>query len=318
MVLADSGSPSAIASRALGLTAEDVLDRLQREQKEFFELSDIVIPEGSGVTFQPMLSLCEIGTVQLGSIVVLCLRAEEEERQVFWPGLRYNAPAPTMTLRVLTTNLANTLISIRALTCSGFDGQARVLLRWFVELADLLLLTAADKSFLEQYVEVEEDSREQYQHWREFLAPTKVRDRLLRYETKLDLDPTVAKMLRDERESTYRWLSTFSHANWAGQVRTSHAVDVHGTGMIQPSIGGAITFDSRATLFRAISYAWVVVLQLQRLLVLNHGWKPDRSVADLDWFLFHSNLFVELCMRLRDEMEDTVEWPQEWEAEDTA
>lgn len=221
-----------------------------------------------------------------------------------------------MTFRVLTTNLTNTLVSIRALTCSGFDGQARVLLRWFVELADILLLTAADMCFLEQYVEFAEDSRKQYQHWRKFLAPSKVRDRLVPYETHLDLDPGVAKILRDERESTYRWLSTFSHANWAGQVITAHAVDIHGTGMNQPSLGGALTFDSRATLFQAISYSWVLVLQLDRLLVLNHGWKPDRSVADLEWFFFRSSLFVELCLRLHDEMESTIEWPEQWVTED--
>src|SRR5262245_48233289 len=60
-------------------------------------------------------------------------------------------PRPEFVLATLSTNVLNSICGVREMCQLGFDGQARILFRYFVEITDLMLAVTASDEFYRLY-----------------------------------------------------------------------------------------------------------------------------------------------------------------------
>jgi hypothetical protein len=194
----------------------------------------------------------------------------------FWPE-RSQAPSGGVVLGKLATNLANGMLAIRRLVCLGLDGQARILLRWVVELADLTLAIAVDQDLFSCYVSTGEGSQSNfdwgksyYKNWKRNFSPGPTRAALERAEIAIGMPLELVTFSRNVRDSTYQWLSQFSHANWPGQCLAAMA-HVHNEGYVS-NLMGRLSDSSRTTLLRAALHGSVFCAQLMHTLSTRHGW----------------------------------------------
>lgn len=249
-------------------------------------IADGVFASGATVkTFEPMFSSCELALVQLTDLVSICTERTDVKKQLLWPDS--DVRNGTFTLQVLLTNLANTLLAIRQLVLLGLDGQARVLLRWFVELSDMTIATAFDYDYFLHYRHSGKGFKEDYERWRAHLTPNKTRKVLQRFDGVVaplnkDLGYTphfsredFIKQSQDTRRNAYEWLSLYSHANSLAQTITV-VKDISDDGRLIPKFGGRAggyaDFRSKPTMFWAALYSWMTCSQLFWLLLRKHHW----------------------------------------------
>lgn len=130
-------------------------------------------------TLEPMFSVCELATVQLIDLFAICAQRRDDEEPSLWPSKK--GANGTFILEILADNLAGTLLGVRHLVIVGLDGQARVLLRWFVQLAEVLVAVSFDRTLSTYYVQHAGNLDESYDNWRKHLKPSKVRKVLKRF-----------------------------------------------------------------------------------------------------------------------------------------
>lgn len=111
---------------------------MQGAMSELTQFSSLNLEQGSTKDLQPVLWLLELGITQFSDGYIQSLAAKNEDIEILWHS-RSATPGPSLVLQILFSNLVNTLLSIRLLALTGFDGQALILLRWFVELSDVLV-----------------------------------------------------------------------------------------------------------------------------------------------------------------------------------
>ena len=264
---------------------------LTREVEDLRALIADSVPASKTIVkmLEPMFSACEIALVQLTDLVFVCTKQADENKQLLWPGrdTRNNAFGGTFTLQVLLTNLANTLLAIRQLVLLGLDGQARVLLRWFVELADMTIAALFDYDCFSHYAHSGEGFKEDYEKWRAHLAPAKIRrilerfddfavppDKNLNYTQSFGRQDFIEES-QNIRRNTYEWLSLYSHANSLAQT-ISAVKNISDDGLLIPKLGGRAggyaDFRSKSTFFNAALYSWMTCSQIFWLLILKHDW----------------------------------------------
>jgi hypothetical protein len=226
-----------------------------------------------------------------------------------WPG--EGGVNGTFVLEILADNLAGALLGIRHLVIVGLDGQARVLLRWFVELADMLVAISFDRALFERYVQHVETPDESYSNWSRHLKPSKVRkvlkrlDHLSASRARWDssergyVEPITAKeyvkMVHGFREDTYRWLSLYSHADFLAQVISSFpfpAIEDKAKGLGRKDrLGHLIDKKSKHTLYRTALYSWMTWMSLFWILRRKHNWIGLATSNDrFGWFCYRSEV----------------------------
>lgn len=268
-------------------TYEEAALTLTREVEDLRVLIADRVP-ASGATvkmFEPTFSCCELALVQLTDLVSICLEQTDIEKQLLWP--ESDTKAGTFTLQVLLTNLANTLLAIRQLVLLGLDGQAKVLLRWFVELSDMTTAAVFDYDCFVHYTRGGKGFKEDYTHWRAHLTPSKIRKVLqnfdhytaplnedLRYGSNYTRQDFM-KQSQNIRRETYEWLSVYSHANSLAQT-VAVVNNISDDGRLVPKFGGRVggyaDFRSKPTMYWAALYSWMTCTQLFWLLLRKHQW----------------------------------------------
>lgn len=264
---------------------------LTREVEDLRTLIADSVP-ASGTTikmFEPMFSACEIALVQLTDLIFVCTERTDIDRQLLWPNKNKTNGSfgGTFTLQILLANLANTLLAVRQLILLGLDGQARVLLRWFVELADMTVAALFDYDCFSHYAHSGEGFKEDYEKWRAYLAPGKIRKVLERFDSFMvspERDLSYSQNFgrqdfieesQNIRRSTYEWLSLYSHANSLAQT-ISAVKDISDNGLLIPKLGGRAggyaDFRSKPTFYNAALYSWMACSQIFWLLIRKHDW----------------------------------------------
>lgn len=260
-------------------------------------------------TLEPMFSACELATVQMTDLFALCTQHKDDKERLLWPGKR--GVNGTFILEVLTDNLASALLGIRHLVIVGLDGQARVLLRWFVQLADLLVAISFDRALFQHYVRNVESPEESYVNWSRHLKPNKVRkvlkrlDRLAFSGSRLALSPhediepievhDYTSMAHNFRDDTYRWLSLYSHADFFAQAISSIPMPaIEDKGKVlgrKDRLGHLINEKSKHTLYRAALYSWITWMNLYWVLRRQHNFFRLATANErFGWFCYRSEV----------------------------
>lgn len=246
----------------------------------------------------PALTLCELCLLNFTDLALICYERQDEPEQLLWP----NSPQKkgTFHLQVFAINLANSLGGVRTLILHGHDTQAKVLVRYFVELADALLACAAAENFFDTYRHAEPDPDLAFRYWQKHLKPSRVRDILAQVDAALGAPPALHATMQDLRSGTYRWLSNWSHIHPLGLILSGLTRVTDEKGRLVPKFGGVRDTSCRTTLSKASMYAWYTTVVLLRLLSdRTHGWhglitKRDHQRAE---FAFRSELIKRYYLR---------------------
>lgn len=276
--------------------------------------SQVPMRQASVQKLEPMFSACELMSVQLTDLILICVQHENNNDQLLWPGEQ--GSNGTFALKVLASNLANTLLSIRYLSLLGLDAQAKVLLRWFVELADVTVAISYDHTNFEQYMYCSGEFEQDYKHWRQHLKPAKIRRMLEHLDSEVFgsvcnesvTSEEFINELQNIRSDTYQWLSLYSHANSLAQIISGlYSGGVTEDGILAPNFGGEASEISMPTMYRAALYAWISWTQIFWLLRKKHNlirliWEEPR----LGWFYYRSEVISKYMKSSHDRMVNAV------------
>jgi len=253
--------------------------------------------EQSGVpSLQPWLTVYDLALLQLCDLALFTRRAADKRAVVFWPepGPHRNRPRPEDVLSILCSTLAQTAQAVRSLVLTGYEGPARVMARYLVEMADLVLAVTAYQDIYLHYIRSYPDPKDTYRHWKRYYSPAVIRQRLERLDWELALSARTRVPAAEVREDTYTWLSATSHANLVGQLVMAHTSPMGEDSFAPVVMLGAIGDTSKHTLQRLLLYFWLFFLELDGLLVQRHLWSRLRGSNNRQWFFYRSRVYCEV------------------------
>ena len=260
--------------------------------------------EVAAQSMQPLLMVLDLGLLQVCDLSHFAWRNRDSRVKLIWPGTALpSRPNPTRVFYLLVSNLAQLLQAVRVLLLGGFEGQSRAMFRSFVELADLTLAVVADEDVYRNYITIQNDGREQYQHWRRYLAPGVIRRRLARLDDELGLGAMTSIPAAEVREDTYEWFSLFSHVHMVAHLVSAYPpqLDEQSYGAIaMPGEAGPMT---RSTFSRILLYLWLFFLHFDRLLWERHHWNRFRGARWRGWYRYRSRVFDALFRRNYDQLQ---------------
>jgi len=177
------------------------------------------------------------------------------------------------------------------------------MLRTFVELADLTLAVVADEDMYQNYSMTPQDGRAQYQHWRRYLAPGVIRQRLARLDDELDLRVMTSIPAAQVREDTYEWFSLFSHIHMVAHLVSAYPpqLDEQSRGAI--AMLGEAGPMTRSTFSRILLYLWLFCPHVDRLLWERHRWDRFRGARWRGWYRYCSRVFDTLFRENYDQLQ---------------
>jgi hypothetical protein len=272
----------------------ELMEALQAERPELFEARELTVAAAvdelaeqldrvdsllneriPSADFEPLLSICDLISVQFYQIARMTdpekTRASDEP-SLFWPSI--DRDDTELTLHDLSLNLAQTLMASRALILCGHGGSSRMLLRRFVEVADITVAIGYDKEFFLKFINADRAPNRDY--WHKHLAPKHVRPLIARLDSEMngETETESNEWFAQVRAGTYTNLSNFAHVHPIG-VRISNLV---------PEAAGLQVLAMTA------HYGYVALAQLQYLFRSDrHEWQAttwarlDERVAFFFW-----------------------------------
>jgi hypothetical protein len=243
---------------------------------------------------EPMLSFLELAIHHLVIVTVVCAERKQKKRREAY-----------FFFEIVSLTLSNTLVGIRELTLAGLDNQARILFRYYIELAEMMLAIVGDKSAYMAFKGCGKAGfKRTTKYWREHLHPRKIRDSLVEIERSAGLKESYVQLLMKERRSTYRWLSDFSHCNTVTAYFGAYTSEIGKRwDVLRPSQGGTLTNASKATLYQLASYNVSFLHSLNALFLKHHGWENEiESDEGVAWITHHTYVFLTLFVGLEGRM----------------
>ncbi len=150
---------------------------------------------------QPNLAVFNVGCALYLHLLTSIITRDPRKPPILWQGHKLKPnPKPGFVLQVLLTNALCGLLGIRELCLCGLDGQARILLRSFVEITDLTIAVVAFEDTFRQFTSVDDNGPLRTKHWRRHLAPSVIRGRLTEWIATAGLDPELLATLKDIRK----------------------------------------------------------------------------------------------------------------------
>jgi hypothetical protein len=218
---------------------------------------------------------------------------------------RMKQKQPYSLFEIVSLALGNTLVGIRELTLAGLDNQARVLFRYYVELAEMMLAIVGDKAAYKTFIGCGiPASVNTPKYWREHLNPRKVRESLISIEKSAGLTQGYVQLLARDRRKTYQWLSGFSHCNIFTALSGAYRSELGKRwDILRPCVGGRLGRESKRTLYRLADYNASFFYSLNELLLKNHAWKSAlESDENMAWAVYHAYVFLFLFVGLGGKM----------------
>jgi len=157
----------------------------------------------------------------------------------------------------LLSTVVNNAAAVHRLVRSGFDYQAKSMLRVMIESAYLSLALLADRNLRIGFIAAvePEDAR---RFWRQRLGGRHIAAILARVESQLEIDFHSQSDLAEWRQATSEWLSQFVHPNYLTAVIGGYAWDPRNDSLdlLRPNTFGRCCAGSRSTLAKAFRMLW--------------------------------------------------------------
>ena len=155
----------------------------------------------------------------------------------------------------LITNLTNILLSFRRLLEEGFDLSAKILLRSYMEYADLAIAIISNEEFYHRYLEGNGTFDVATSVWYNQLRPKMMEKQLKKIYTNIDVTGNLWSAVSDVRKDAYQFLSMFVHGSYIANVVSSHGFNFDDT-VTKSSIGGAVSESSQPAIEYMIAYSY--------------------------------------------------------------
>lgn len=311
--------------RLAGSSSDAVPDEIREDLDSLLHFVAEVAVEGESDAkreLEPALTLFDLGLAQLSHLAMLFPGPSESNGPLLWPSGEPSTRGPggAFLAQVLLTNLANTLLGVRSLICSGLDVQARILLRQYVEIGDMTLAVLGDRESYDAYLQLAGDPDAFRRAWKSRLSPQRVRQRLSLVEREVGLSEDMSVETAAMRHSTYQWLSYFAHGQWVALLTGAYPSDISDHRPRLFGLGGRVSAASKATLFHGVRHTWLFLRLAVRLLFDKHKWNFGLDVDDKEnrWFFVRQEVFNKLFLSKYQTMQKELEslWPDE-EAENS-
>lgn len=299
--------------RLAGRSSDAVPDEIREDLNSLRDVTpqrDSAAGRDAETELQPMLALADLGLAQLSHLAVLCPHPFESKDSFLWPDdeTDHRGPGGALVLTFLVTHLANTLVGIRTLVCSGLDAQARILLRAYVEVADITVAVLGDRDTFRAYTSLARDPAAFARMWKGLLSPERIRRVLSSLETEIALEDEVRVKMAAMRRETYEWLSSVAHGQGLALFLGAFQPTVEDPDVLRFSLMGSVTPASKTTLLRAVLYTWQLLMYAIRLLWDKHRWRFGLDVNDKDnrWFFVRHHVFTQLFLSRYERMQDDL------------
>ena len=186
--------------------------------------------------------------------------------------------------------LADTLIAIRNLVKSGFNHQARIITRYFIETSELILALMIDTELYELYMT---DDECEYTKWKTYFTPEKIRKRISCYEN--EVDPSMN--FYNIRKKNYSWLSLAAHNDFLTLHLACYGRKIEQTDFFQFTGGGAITQSLEDTLDIATDTTLIFLSYITKILCekykLRFHYNNDKTIPYLINYEIYRRLYFE-------------------------
>jgi hypothetical protein len=273
--------------KLVGYDAVNAAMRLERDVASVIELEPFQVAgrRGGDRAFQPGLACCDLAILYFFSLGVVCYE-RREHKPLFWTTI--DPDRGTAVLQVLATNLSNALLGVRILALAGLAAEARLVLRGFVETADLAVAVAFDSELYFRYAEAEQNLDKTAKYWRMYLSPARCREILSRLDSELGADTTLREGVYLWRKEMYKWLSRFAHVGPVTHLINAHGFRYGSYDFCVPSLAGVRDARVLRTLAKAAIYAALTIRRLGELLATGHGWCGPELIADRErsWIVY--------------------------------
>jgi hypothetical protein len=154
----------------------------------------------------------------------------------------------------LLVNLTNTMHCIREMLYSGMGLQAKILLRSYIEYADVAMVSLSSEEFYRKFTEQTDDFKQATRVWHDTTKPKKIERELNKYCGDLNECGIEWESISAVRKSVYEYLSLFAHTTNVANFlsATGPASDPK---FVRFSIAGVISDGMESTLFDSVIYA---------------------------------------------------------------
>lgn len=259
---------------------------------------------------EPMLTIFDLGILQIFELAYIFIRHRDDKPVISWcfKHKHASAPEPITFFYVALTHIYNTLLSIRMLLVKGFDAQVRVLLRSYIESAELLLAVNSDSKLFNQFIDYSKaEVSDKLVLWRKYLSPKKIRKRIIRILEEEEVDRKSVVDLEQSLQETYQLLSESTHPSLFGMLFGSYSVHSKSNMALQLSLGGKIGDLSQLTIGLMLDHLFLFSMMLIHLLWKKHQWRLVGSDIDNLVFLYQQKVFEHLYLSLKPEMQSLMD-----------
>lgn len=234
--------------------------------------------------------MLDLERLQFADLTLMCLHSHADI-PLLYPEMKRSKPTPEFVLGSLAASVASGIAAYRRLTCLGFEGPAKVLGRWTLELADGLTAIVADPAAYHAYVSAPTDFEAHYRHWRKHLSPKKLRAYLT---SPADEGDSVLDEIVKWSESTYQWLSGYSHLSFMGQSLSVWLPVLGEPDTNRPALLPFQTEASRPTMASVAGHLAVCSMRLLHDLAIDHGWHGLRNDKSRGEWVFRAQVLTRL------------------------
>lgn len=254
---------------------------------------------------EPMLTVLDFGILQIFELTYVFMRHSHRKPAISWrfKHKHASAPEPIDFYFAALTHIYKTLRSIRMLLQKGFDAQARVLGRSYIETAELLLAASGSSEVFKQFFDYSHEDEQETESdrltfWFKHLSPKKIRKRIIRLLEEEGLDRESAEDLARSFQNTYQLLSETTHPSWRGMMFGTYAVRSN-SNMVEAALGGKQSDLSQLTINLIIDHLFIFLKMLIYLLAKKHQWRLLSSDKENLRFVFQQKVFEHLYLSLK-------------------
>lgn len=311
-IRAQTGADSDGWAEEIQADITSMLDEVERAQRG----ADSVLRKKA----LPLVTSFDLALVVMCDLTLAVSEMQDEPHPIIWPELQMADPEgtkPSYLFLLLMTNLTNTLLALRTLLRAGLDYQARVLLRSFIELADVTVIALYDVDFFKCVRTPAETFQDARRWWSKHLNRSSIKEQYKKMLDELGAPAEWRESFLAGLQDTYDWLSQWTHNNIIALSIGAMPREIGGE-RCRYGLGGRAGAASQATLEVALDYVMLFLYMATSLLQRMHGWNlhSERLFRSCRWFgvlqVMYARLrgapeFLDLSRRTRGNRDLTAE-----------
>ena len=241
------------------------------------------------------LSIISLGLLTL-SFMALTFSADETKQLIPWRESD-KSPNPNFVVSCLLINAVNDGIAVLKLLQDGLEYPARLVLRAFLEVSWLSIISTGDKNIMKLYAQDLDDKSEK-RLYRQHLSQEKLTEYLTRIENSIGLTEEDSKNLAKVRKDLYSLYSKTIHNSYPAAIAGAFfsLLDVQQDNEVCGFLG-EVSLGTPQTIFQLGEALFYLLAMIPQVLECSYGIPCHHS---LEWQRVHalSHCYISLFYQL--------------------